>query len=393
MKKYPIKSTMFLPLLLTAGVLFSLSLTGCAPMRKTTDSYMKGLYRRIPYTISDNYRVIDVFYATTRNYKESSSKTLPFGADLADETSLGRMRVKIDPSITIGKMLPKKLKARGELGVKQAQMLDEETFIKDLASAVAASPNKSLLVMVFGYKDDFEENAIKAGWFAYMLDVNTPVLLFDWPGDQALSIGGYKKSRRYAEESGPALGELLVKIEREIKPDKLWLKGSSLGCETICDAFEYMYQHEDMRDDEAEITNVILAAPDVGEDDFKEKFGRHISVLAERLTIYVSADDDALLMSGMITGQKMLGRQRAQDPAQSEETKDLLLIKSQNPGRVTVIDVTPINNSSFHHGYYLECPEFFDDLYARVHGKGSEGNRRLYLLKYKGEIDYWVMQK
>jgi hypothetical protein len=58
-----------------------------------------------------------------------------------------------------------------------------------------------------------------------------------------------------------------------------------------------------------------------------------------------------------------------------------------------VIDVTPINDSSFHHGYYLECPEFFDDFYARVHGQGSEVNRRLYLLKYKGEIDYWVMQE
>jgi esterase/lipase superfamily enzyme len=166
-----------------------------------------------------------------------------------------------------------------------------------------------------------------------------------------------------------------------------------LGCESVCEAFEYMYQHEDMKDADTEMTEVFLAAPDVSEDDFKEKFGHHIAALTDRLTVYVSSDDDALLMSGIITGKKMLGRQKIKSPEQSEEAKDILLVKSQHPGKVTIVDVTPINNSSFHHGYYMECPEFFDDLYARVHGKGSLFNRRLYLFKYKGEVDYWIMQK
>lgn len=378
--------------ILLAGFICPLFLNGCASIDRTADTYMKDLYKRIPYVVSENYRVLDVFYATTRMHEDESEKTLPFNADLADKKSFGSMSVKIDPSLTIGKMLPKQLKARSKMGVKTNQIMDEKDFVAELSSKVAASPNRSLLVLVFGYKDNFEENAIKAAWFAYMLDVNTPVLLFDWPGDQSLSISGYNRARHYAEASGPALGELLIKIDREIKPDKLWLKGSSLGCETICDAFEHIYQYEEMRDDDAKITEVIIAAPDVSEDDFKEKFGRHIAAFTERLTVYVSSDDDALLMSGLLSGHKRLGRQKIRDAAQFEEAKDLLLIKSQHPGKVTFIDVTPINNSSFNHGYYLECPEFFDDLYARVHGQGSSANRRLYLLKYKGEVDYWVMQ-
>ncbi len=393
MKAKCLNKMRIVPAVFITGAVCALSLAGCASVQTTSDSYMKDLYRRIPYTVSGHYRVVDVFYATTRTHEEHSDRILPFNAQLSGKASFGRMNVKIDPSVRMGKMLPEKLKARGDLGVETANLMDEKRFMEELASAVAASPSKSLLVIVFGYKDDFESNAIKAGWFAYMLDVNTPVLLFDWPGDQALTIGGYNKAGHYAEASGSALGELLVKIEREIKPEKLWLKGSSLGCETVCEAFEYMYQHEDMRDDEAEITEVFLAAPDVSEDDFEENFERHISAFSEKLTVYVSSDDDALLMSGMITGQKRLGRQRAQAPEEGEEAKDLLLIKSQNPDKVTIIDVTPINNSSFHHGYYLECPEFFDDLYARVYGKGSFANRRLYLLKYKDEVDYWVMQK
>jgi esterase/lipase superfamily enzyme len=369
------------------------ALTGCASIQRTAGRGSADIYKRIPYRVSGNHRVVDVFYATTRTPEKGSDKTLPFGSGLSDKTSLGRMSLKIDPSVKMGKMLPAKLKARDELGVETANAMDDETFIKDLAAAVAASPHKSLLVVVFGYNDDFETNAIMAGWFSYMLDVNTPVLLFDWPGDQAISIGGYLKARRYAEASGPALGDLLVKIEREINPDKLWVKGSSLGCEVVCDAFEEMYKHADMADEDAEVTEVFLAAPDVDDDDFEGKFKDHISALTAKLTTYVSSDDDALLMSGMITGKKKFGRQKKEALPESEEAKDLLYLKSQYPDKVTVVDVTPINVSSFHHGYYLECPEFFDDLYSRVHGEGSGANRRLYLLKYKGDVDYWVMQK
>ena len=62
------------------------------------------------------------------------------------------------------------------------------------------------------------------------------------------------------------------------------------------------------------------------------------------------------------------------------------------PDRFTVIDVTPVNNSSFKHGYYLECAEFYDDFYMRILDAKPNVNRCLYLLKSKDGADYWVMQ-
>ena len=67
-------------------------------------------------------------------------------------------------------------------------------------------------------------------------------------------------------------------------------------------------------------------------------------------------------------------------------------LKSLDPEKITVIDVTPINNASFKHGYYLESPEFFDDCYMRIFDKEPNTNRRLYLLKAKDDTDYWVLQ-
>ena len=91
-------------------------------------------------------------------------------------------------------------------------------------------------------------------------------------------------------------------------------------------------------------------------------------------------------------GQAWRQNIRKQDPPEMDEAKKLLYLKSLDPDRINVIDVTPINNASYKHGYYLECPEFFDDFYQRIFDRNPGMNRRLYLLKFKDNTDYWVLQ-
>ena len=307
-----------LPTLIVCSVLFS----GCASLPMAgTKSYFRDLYRRIPYTVEGNYRVIDLFYATDRQPRTAGDGSVSFGNEIADKTSYQKMNVKIDAGLTIGKMLPEHLKKHSIIGLQEAVPLDDAAFMKQLSEAVKASPHNSLLVVVFGYKDGYEETAIKAAYFAYLLDVNTPVLLFDWPGDQDVSINGYKKANSLAKASGPQLGELLAKISREIKPAKLWVKASSLGCQVVCSAFEHMYKYDDMADADYEIAHVILAAPDVGSEEFEAEFKNELAALAEKVTVYVSSNDTALLMSGFINMDKRLGRQKVREYEQTEEAK------------------------------------------------------------------------
>jgi esterase/lipase superfamily enzyme len=359
---------------------------------QTARTYFDNLYRRIPYKVEGSYRVIDIFYATDRNVKDAKDGSISFGRDLADSITCGKLNVKVNPGVKIGKMLPQRLQRGGIIGIQEVDGVNEEVFLKNLSDAVQSSPHNSLLVMVFGYKDDFEATAIKAAYFSYLLDVNTPVLLFDWPGDQPFSIGGYKKAQDYAVAAGPHLGELLVKIIRKVKPQKLWVNASSMGCQVVCDAFEHMYKYDDFSDADIEIDHVVLAAPDVGRDEFDDKFKKELSALSKKVTTYVSSDDTALLISGLVTGHERLGRERIKEPEQAEEAKDMLYLKSLDPEKVTLIDVTPINTASFRHGYYLESPEFYDDFYFRIFDKSPNVSRRLYLLKTEDGTDYWVLQ-
>ena len=70
----------------------------------------------------------------------------------------------------------------------------------------------------------------------------------------------------------------------------------------------------------------------------------------------------------------------------------MLYLKSLDPEKVMLIDVTPINTASFKHGYYIESPDFYDDFYARLFAKRPNVRRRLYLLKSEDGTDYWVLK-
>ncbi|MDD5634653.1 MAG: alpha/beta hydrolase [Candidatus Omnitrophica bacterium] len=374
--------------------IMSLAMSGCSsiPMQKTAD-YFENLYKRIGYKKEGNYRVIDVFYSTSREVVAKEDGTLKFKPKMGTGLTDGMLNVKIDPRIKIGKMLPQRFKHKGEIGIQEIQKLDNSEFMKKLSDAVNNSPHKSLLVLVFGFKDDFESVAIEAAYFAYMLDVNTPVLLFDWPGDQMVSIHGYHKAQKYAIESGPYLGELLGSVIRDVKPEKIWIHSSSMGCQVVCDAFENMYENSEFADPEAEIAHVFLAAPDVGEAEFDKRFKDQLAALSKGLTTYVASNDDALLMSGILNREKRLGRQNIKENLeQAEEAKDMLYLKSMEPDRIALVDVTPINKASYGHGYYLEDPAYFDDVYLRIFSDNSPKSRGLYLMKYKGDTDYWVLK-
>ncbi|MDD5547219.1 MAG: alpha/beta hydrolase [Candidatus Omnitrophica bacterium] len=371
-------------------------LSGCAalPVKKGQSYSLDDIYKRMGYKVEGGYRVVNIFYATSREVDYTAKPFPAFKAKMAGETTYGTLDIRMDPRVRIGTMLPDQLKKNGIIELQETKRLDPDAFSKQLSEAVQASPHKSLLVLVFGYKDGFEATAMKAAYFAYLLDVNTPVLLFDWPGDQPVSIGGYMKAQSLAGASGPYLANVLAKVVREVKPKKLWIEASSLGCQVVCDAFDTLYTQPDFADADIEIDQVILAAPDISRNKFDEKFEKEFTAISKKLTAYVSSDDNALLMSGIINGEKKLGREklRVTEPEQLEEARGVLYLKSLDPERFMTIDVTAINNSSFKHGYYLECPEFYDDFYMRIFDTQPNINRHLYLLKYSNGADYWVMQ-
>lgn len=269
--------------------------------------------------------------------------------------------------------------------------LPEDEVFSRLRGAVSASPHKSLLVIVWGWRDRFHSAAMKTAYTAYVLDIDTPVLLFDWPGNQGEGALGYRASRRMAHESGPALGQVLARITRETGVERLWLMGSSLGCQTICDGFAWMMAQPELADAEPEIDHVVLSAPDVSAHEFNDRFAAEVTTFSRHLTAYVASNDRALLLSQWINRRERLGRPAVAQPEDAEPEKpeeqqfqeavDLLELQAKGARNVMVIDATPINRTRNLHHFFTDSPEFFDDLYCRLLRPEDPIGRRLYSLR------------
>jgi esterase/lipase superfamily enzyme len=370
---------------LSVFLLSSIFLAGCAGPTHESLSYES---LRLPYTGAGNDRDYSVFYVTTRSVSGSGSDSGRYGSEPGDHNSVGRYTARLDQRFTAA---GNKTGTWTGTRISHVGELNHDVFFEELKGAIDASPDRSLLIVVFGYKESFETAALKTAVFAYRVDINTPVLLFDWPGDQGVTPIGYKKAFRLARQSGPQLGDLIARISSEIQPDNLWITGNSVGAQIICDSFSHMMKAPEMADPEHEIRHVILAAPDVARKEFDTTFSKELDALSDRLTVYTSSDDSALLLSRWIHRNPRLGRGKIPDPEQLEEMEDLLALKADGADSISLVDFTRVNRSSHGHNYYIESSEYFDDFYQRLKGSFPYTSRRRHATRDNNGVLYWVL--
>jgi esterase/lipase superfamily enzyme len=350
---------------------------------------------RLPSKADGDRRRFQFFYTTNRATDDEAT----FGGQgsrLGTEISSGTFDVRIAPGMPI---VPRVWFDATQMEWAGREAMPQDDFLPRLRSAVQGSPHKSLLVIVWGFRDWFQSAALKSAYSAYVLDINTPVLLFDWPGNQGEGRSGYLASREAAGKSAPDLGRVLAMVLRGTGAEKIWVMGSSLGCQTICDAFAWFESQADSFKDLPKIENVVLSAPDVAADAFDNKFSARIKARSRHLTVYVSSNDRALLMSHFINGGRRIGRlaeisippELRSDPYEFEEAEELLDLQAKGLRDVCVVDATPINRTRNLHHFFTDSAEFFDDLYRQLLQPENTESRRLYVVRPGEGRTYWIL--
>jgi esterase/lipase superfamily enzyme len=177
----------------------------------------------------------------------------------------------------------------------------------------------------------------------------------------------------------------------DVKPKNLWLIANSMGGQVVADAFSHLYQNPEFADAEIEIEDVILTAPDVSQDEFDNQFKKEITSLTRNLTVYVSSNDRALVMSRLINfGDSRRGESTLSTDMLDEAASIVDLIDPDSE-LVTLVDVTPVNRTRNFHNFSLETPEFFDDLFLRLTNQQTPYSRGLYHLQTPAGASYWVL--
>ena len=334
------------------------------------------------------------FFVTNRKLKDNDEEedlASQFSTERESQLKFGFFDTKIEPSVGLGMYInPSEWFQNEEIKVKQLESLQQDAFVNKVKKLVDESPRRSLLVVVHGFREAFPSALRKTAFLGHILDINSPVLLFDWPGNQGSSLRGYRRARNVAIQSGAELAKTLELINREVKPDKLWLIANSMGAQVVADAFSHLYQNPEFSDADIEFEDVVLTAPDVSHEEFNNQFKREIATMARNLTVYVSSNDRALIMSRIINRDVRRGESTL-TPDMLDEAIRISQLVSSDDDLVTLIDVTPVNRTRNFHNFSLETPEFFDDLFLRLTNDRTPQTRQLYGFKTKDGNPYWVL--
>lgn len=345
---------------------------------------------------SDTLRL---FYATNRvESPESTDKAADdrFGSRRQPELTLGSFDIAVEPTLGLGMLLnASDWLINEEIQLQAVRTLPRPAFSGELREQVLASSYGSLLIVVHGYRETFPSALRKTAFLSHVLDIDTPVLLFDWPGDQGASLSGYRSARRVATASGAELAAVLDLVIEQVGPQRIWIIANSLGGQVVVDAFHHLAADADYADRGAEIENVVLTAPDVDRREFDERFRSEVEALADNLTIYVSSNDRALLVSRMLNRGRRLGEGTLSpiNPDQSEVAASFAALMQPADRRLTLVDVTPVNRTRNFHNFGLETPEFFDDLFLRLTERELPRGRRLHFVETADKRRYFVLTR
>lgn len=109
------------------------------------------------------------------------------------------------------------------------------------------------------------------------------------------------------------------------------------------------------------LDQLVLAAPDIPADGFRDRFLKTLPQLARRVTLYVSDNDKALQTSakfraGIPRAGLLEGR----------------LMDEKEP-RFDVVDATPLPADFLDHSYYATNRSMLADIYCLLHGSPADG--------------------
>jgi esterase/lipase superfamily enzyme len=364
---------------------------GAASTHARNFDYRRETMARPPGADAGQYRY---FFATNRHtVRPGGSGEQRYGRGRLGILHYGSFDVTLAHAKGLGLLIsPTRWLLQKEIRIDAVSSDTRETFIDALRAQVAASPERSLLVVIPGDRDSFAFTLRKTAMFAQILDLDTPILVFDWPGNQGRTFSGYRRAREVAEASAAELAQLLQLAVDEIAPQRLWLFANSLGAQVAADAFTRLMSVEALADPAAEFDHVVFAAPDVGLTELDGPFRDKVLALSRRLTVYASTSQPEALLARIVSdGDRVAEGASASDPLKEAG----LILGRGEPGhdRVALVDATSVIGSGNLRELSLETPELFADLHLRLAHRGTPRSWLTYPVSASDGEVYWVLNR
>lgn len=204
-------------------------------------------------------------------------------------------------------------------------------------------------VFVHGFNTSFENAVFRTAQISYDMKFDGAAFLYSWPSGG--NVASYTYDRGSAEQAEPYLKKFLQMVIRESGAKSISLIAHSMGNELLLRVLERM--KPDVPEG-VKISQVILAAPDVDRDKFRN-IAKQISDFSSGVTLYAASNDRALGYSERFWG----GVPRAGDVPESGP----MVISG-----IDTIDVTSVSTDSLglNHSGYAENTTLLNDVKALI---------------------------
>jgi esterase/lipase superfamily enzyme len=233
---------------------------------------------------------------------------------------------------------------------------------------------RDTVIFIHGYNVSFKEALTAAAQLKQNFSVDaggpgTNVVLFSWPSDGSMMpYIAYANDRQDAAASGPAFARGLLKLTdflrgstpEEACDQRIHLVAHSMGNYVLRHTVQEIVAHSSGRPARI-FDQVFLMAADEDDDafEFDHKL-KPLPRLAKRVNVYFNNEDRAMAVSDKTKGNPdRLGDDGPRVPRGI-------------PGKVTLIDCTPVVDGLVEHSYYLDSPRVVADAREVLVGTPSD---------------------
>ncbi len=262
--------------------------------------------------VTEDWSVVPVYYGTDRA-RADKEKRIGYDWQRGRRLELGRALVTI-PKEHVVPMVerPWAIKIpyvdivlyeaaedpKKHFTMKELNALTKEEFLKLVKERLQKSARfkDHALVFIHGYKTKFDNAVYRTAQIAYDLKFDGAPFLYSWPSGGTLQ--GYTYDRESSGQAEIHLRKFLEMVRDETGAKKVSIIAHSMGNQLLLRTLQDMKRS---MPDGVQISQLILAAPDVDRDSFQH-IVKSIAGIAEGITLYAAANDTALAFSRQVNG-------------------------------------------------------------------------------------------
>lgn len=248
--------------------------------------------------------------------------------------------------------------------------------------------NGRVLLYVHGYREKLQTTARDAVQIGAMSNFDGPIIHYSWPSQGNLLSYAVDETNMYWDQRN--FRNFLTTLARAEWVKEIVIVSHSLGARLVTPAVDYV-DRTSTNADSSNISNIILASPDVDREDFERDIAEEVLAARRvnndrRVTVYASLSDRALAVSRAVHGYPRLGSPYCFSPFEAKDLKAKGLPQrcfatktkyQTEPAKTgfTIIDTTDLSGGGAGHSDYLRSLAVCKDFAAVVNGARTTDDR------------------